>query len=198
MRRHLLGPFSRQWRPSQRSSYFLPQRIPSDNFPTFSLIADFYCCCIMIVYSAIFLAGWNFHYPTNLERTLWRVASIITLAYTYPLSYGLGYLEYRYFGDWRRRDDGGWVRTLMELHIKMVGLSLNTSPGPIDSGLEKGGLIKPWRVGIPWGGLAYCTGVCALYCFARAYLLVEDIIGLRRLPTSAYQTVSWSRYLPLV
>ena len=34
------------------------------------------------------------------------------------------------------------------------------------------------------------------YSFARAYVLIEDFIGLRRLPPSAYTTLTWTNYLP--
>ena len=36
---------------------------------------------------------------------------------------------------------------------------------------------------------------CVVYLFARDYILMEDFIGLRRLPTSAHMTLTWMRYL---
>ena len=41
-----------------------------------------------------------------------------------------------------------------------------------------------------------CLILCFLYCLFRAYILIEDIIGLRNLPSSAYDSVDWSRYVP--
>jgi hypothetical protein len=34
-----------------------------------------------------------------------------------------------------------------------------------------------------------------LYVFSRSFLVVEAFISLRRLPTSAYNTPSWTQYL---
>jgi hypothetical protein len=36
----------------------------------------------------------------------------------------------------------------------------------------------------------------AIYCIMRLYVLVEDIIGLRNLPPSAFKTVEWTKYIP--
>ena len=35
----------------------------------------------------------------------------------------------------------------------------------------------------------------AIYCILRLYVLVEDIIGFRGLPPSAFQTVEWTKYI---
>ena len=51
-------------------------------------------------------------------------------------------------------------------------------------------LAIPLRVILP------VTFLCALYSLSRFYILVEDVIGLRRLPASAFETVDWSRYVP--
>jgi hypothetical protein len=37
---------------------------------------------------------------------------------------------------------------------------------------------------------------CATYCILRLYILVEDVIGLRDLPPSAFKTVEWTEYIP--
>ena len=40
----------------------------------------------------------------------------------------------------------------------------------------------------------YVLGV--LYCFSRAYVWTYDLVELRSLPASAYQTVDWNSWLP--
>ena len=34
------------------------------------------------------------------------------------------------------------------------------------------------------------------YGFARAYIIFEPVVGLRRLPAGCFQTVNWSKYFP--
>jgi hypothetical protein len=51
---------------------------------------------------------------------------------------------------------------------------------------------------VPPGLLIPTTIFSAVYCIFRAYILVEDIIGLRNLPTSAYATVEWSEFIPQI
>jgi hypothetical protein len=48
--------------------------------------------------------------------------------------------------------------------------------------------------------LFLCLGLpCAvLYAFFRAYILVEDIVSIRALPTDAYSTVSWTAFVPYI
>ena len=40
------------------------------------------------------------------------------------------------------------------------------------------------------------TLLCAMYSISRLYILVEDVIGLRQLPESAFKTVDWANFLP--
>ena len=51
-------------------------------------------------------------------------------------------------------------------------------------------LYIPLRIWVP------ITVTCALYSFARAYVLMEDVIGLRKLPESAFKTVDFTRWVP--
>jgi hypothetical protein len=37
-------------------------------------------CIFSTAYGAIFVSGWNFHFPTSIERTLWRISRIIILS----------------------------------------------------------------------------------------------------------------------
>jgi len=38
--------------------------------------------------------------------------------------------------------------------------------------------------------------VSAGYCIFRAYILIEDVLALRALPPSSFETVSWTQYFP--
>lgn len=52
------------------------------------------------------------------------------------------------------------------------------------------------RLGLPKRFFVPITVMCVLYCLARLYILVEDLMGLRSLPKSAFDTVEWSKYIP--
>jgi hypothetical protein len=49
---------------------------------------------------------------------------------------------------------------------------------------------------VPLKALVPVTLSAALYCIARAYILIEDLANLRSLPQSAYETVNWTKILP--
>lgn len=51
---------------------------------------------------------------------------------------------------------------------------------------------------IPFWILMPATTLCFICCLVRAYILVEDFVSLRELPPSAYATVDWTLYLPLL
>jgi hypothetical protein len=67
---------------------------------------------------------------------------------------------------------------------KTISWMRNNSPDQ-DPALE-----TPLRMLIP------ASILCFLYTFSRLYILVEDFIGLRELPSSAFDTVKWSGFLP--
>jgi hypothetical protein len=41
------------------------------------------------------------------------------------------------------------------------------------------------------------TMLCVIYCFSRAFILIEDAVALRYMPQSAFQTVDWGQYSPI-
>ncbi|KAL5404263.1 hypothetical protein PMIN03_009303 [Paraphaeosphaeria minitans] len=59
------------------------QRIPNDRFPTNPYGSQEYLLCLAtLVFTAIHVAGWNFDFPTNVERLLWRLASLLLFGIT--------------------------------------------------------------------------------------------------------------------
>ena len=176
-------------------------RIPSDNFPPLPFSAELYCFFIMITYSCMFCGAWNFYFPSRTERILWRVASLIAIFYVVPGSFIFACIEYTYFGHSKySRRRSGWAEDRIDRVRKMLGF-LGLIPPPLKGqapDAEIGLRVRPWRVYLPWPALTFCQTITVLYCFARAFILVEDFIGLRRLPSSAYDTVEFSTYLPQV
>ena len=179
--------------PKKRKPY---DHIPSDYWPSPRLMRlEVPTGLIILVFAASFLVGWNFSFPTPSERMIWRVASVFNLGYGFvgilivwawiemaprhkneSINEHLSENTYKV----REKEQKKW-RTLAS---RFVAKLRNVSPEK-DPQLE-----VPLRFFIP------CTFLCAFYCIFRAYILVEDVIGLRSLPSSAYESVDWSRYIP--
>lgn len=196
----LLSPF---WSKSQKPTFeTLFERksncIASDHFPPHSFNAEFYCGILMVMYSGIFLCAWNFYFPTTIERVFWHTASVITLAFTWPCGYGLMYLDYVYFGRSKyTRREPGWAEDLLDRLCKVMKWKVPPPTARADA-MKQHLSERPWRAYLPRPALAYCVMMCAFYCLARAYMLAEDFISLRRLPNSVYETVPWTQYLPQI
>ena len=173
-------------------------RIASDNFPPQSFNAECYCGILMIMYSGIFLCAWNFYFPTTIERIFWHTASVITLAFTLPCGFGLMYLDYVYFGRSRySRREAGWIEDILDRLCRILKCQVPPSTARAVA-MKKHLSDSPWRAYLPGPALAYCIVMCAFYCLARAYILAEDFISLRRLPNSIFETVPWTQYLPQI
>ncbi|KUJ07804.1 uncharacterized protein LY89DRAFT_352900 [Mollisia scopiformis] len=48
----------------------------------------------------------------------------------------------------------------------------------------------------PLKSLMPITFVAAVYCLARGYVVIDDLVNLRLLPASAYESVRWSPFIP--
>ena len=58
-------------------------RILNDSLPWFDSAVDAVVCTLVILfYGAIHMFGWNLHFPTRTERTLWRLAALVLLCST--------------------------------------------------------------------------------------------------------------------
>ena len=166
-------------------------RIPSDNWPEVSATDHgFLSCSVLFGYAAIFLCGWNLSFPTEIERTLWRATSIYNMVYMWLGSAVLGWYQRVFLPRQSSHDlptekaekatrtrNTNWYR-------KVISWMRNNSPDH-DPAME-----TPLRMLIP------ASILCILYCLSRMYILVEDFIGLRQLPSSAFNTVNWSGFLP--
>ena len=161
-------------------------RLRSDNFPALSMPHMVICAfCFVILYSAIFLGAWNTYFPSRTERILWRVASVMTLGYAF---FGGAFFFYIDLNIIRKKDKkepaGPTGKTLGRPNLphhrttvlRRTPSTLTREPAP------------PMALQV-----ALCN---ALYIVARAYVLIENVIGLRSLPVSAFATVDWTQYLP--
>lgn len=163
-------------------------RIPSYNTPRVDTRAEIICGPTILLFSSIFLIAWNSHFPTATEKLLWRIASVNVLAYAV-----VGGLAGLYFHRTMFRAELGHERAQAILKqergpkgwIGRLAAKLRNIDPDQDPELE-----------IPIRALVPVSFLCASYCVGRGFILTEDLIGLRSLPEGAFQTVSWSKYVP--
>ncbi len=166
-------------------------RIQSDNFPALSLNMEFICGIFMLLYSAIFICAWSFVFPSRTERILWNISSLAMLGFSVVGGVFFLYCDYAHV---RSR---GREKLTTEQHTPpqrpyMFGNMTKKVAAKIRS-------LSPDQdpaLGISIRLLIPCTILCAIYSIARAYVLIEDIIGLRSLPSSAFETVDWTQFMP--
>jgi hypothetical protein len=168
----------------------------SDKFLRTELDYEVFAGVIILLFGGTFLCAWNFHFPTVVERLIWRCASIYFMIYVVV---GGSYT---------------WI-----WHIKLLDKyetgrlpTKHTTPDDLQKqeGLKhyaESFLNKMKNVlliqdaknsGLPLKLLFPVSFLCAFYCIFRAYLFLEDALSLRSLPSSAYATVDWSQYIPHV
>ena len=129
---------------------------------------------------------------------MWRIASLITVGYTVPCGWLFAYFDYVYFGRGRysRRHVGGIEKRIDKLW-RTFGFR-DLSPAPLTLMQTKRLTEKPWSVYLPTTALVSISMICAVYCLARAYIVVEDFVGLRGMPNDVFETVPWTNYLPQI
>ena len=120
-----------------------------------------------IAFVGIHLIGWNFTLPTNLELLFWRVANLTLVAIM--------------------------VCYLLFLHI---GGLIAARVGRILFKKDARTALDLLRLCPAWFLILTLGPVVGLYSIARLYVIVEALVGLRALPTDAYDTVDWTFFIP--
>ncbi|KAK2749621.1 hypothetical protein FQN57_005843 [Myotisia sp. PD_48] len=176
-------------RPIQRFSSFKFHKISFQN----SILAVIFTSA----YGAIFVAAWDFHFPSFGERLAWQITSVMMVflgifgglyeILPFPIdleslsqaisSSGLSLMLSRYLSPSLAEESSKFIS-------KFWDRLRNNSPNR-DPALD-----------IPLGTFVVTIPVCAAYTLCRIYILTEDIIGLRELPASVFQRVRWSDFWP--
>lgn len=176
--------------------------IPDDNFPPLSRRASLILFYFQVTYGAVYLSGWNIHFPTPIERPLWRIITLCTmsaiLAY-WPMDLYAFYLHDRIKSRLRQLL-GRKRKTIMDLEA--APLSVNSTQrqekrfGTLAARLRNNSSLLdhamdiPLKAVLPMGVLAFCYG------FSRFYIILEGWLSMRAQPPSTYQTVDWSQFWP--
>lgn len=163
------------------------QRIPNDRFPTNPYGSQEYLLCFAtLVFTGIHVAGWNFDFPTQTERLLWRICSLllfsITVAFwileTIASWTRLGRWKSIYFYLFNRKEIETHKRRMTERQMTMVKRRMSDLP-------------VLWEV-------VSITPLAIIYGVARIYLMAEAFAELRNMKGSAYVNVEWTNFLPHV
>jgi len=142
------------------------------------------------IYGGVHLTPWKSHFPTYLERYLWRFSGLCvacgvpTLLFLFVLTqstwdtYNIFKIPFRAF-KWVmsfRPKDGSFCEVLFFYPLlALIGLVV-------------------WVV-VAAFGITLCVMVL-LYPVTRLYILVEAFASLRSLPVGAYETVIWAEMWP--
>ena len=150
-----------------------------------------------IAYNATFFGAWNFHFPTRIEQLLWRVftatqmgTSIVIAALemsrlTWPKPRSSdGHPSDNPSNTDPEKADGPRGKSFRRRVLDFWNKPCNNSKG------------RHTFSNVPLRALVVVTPFCAAYSVCRAYLLIEDLIGLRSVPMSSYHIVNWSQYWP--
>lgn len=175
------------------------QRFDSFNFPAIPLLLGIILWVISLVYAAIFVAAWNFHYPTRTEQIIWQTSSLGTVFIV--LIGGICEIFLR-FHDQRKaklgvdnhhnKANAGLSCQHTELPVTRPSTESKTNLRTIKNNCSD----KDPAYNLSARILYFTTPFCALYTIFRAFILLEDVLSLRQLPASTFVTIDWGEYLP--
>lgn len=174
-RRRTLRSFDLEKRGQDSGMQRIPlQRIPDDDFMLSLPCLLIYLLAIpAMIHSCIHLAGWNFAYPTPIEKLLWRISSIVLAAGSsicvavIRLLTKLGY-EGEYNLAW------AWVNADRKRS--------NNSDHKVFSAF----------------GDSFLTLCTLILVIVRCFIITEAIISLRKLPADVFETPDWANFIPHV
>lgn len=149
----------RQPRPSRAESTMHSKR-------SYSYIVNGVYIFLPLIYGACHASAWDTHFPTEMERLVWRVCSIVVGAVpTVVAMFGLALVDVKVISD--------FIDSFKEFWDRMLGTVV----------------VEPllWGIG---GVLGFVVAA------ARVFLMVEAFVSLRSLPAGSYESTVWEDYWP--
>ncbi len=156
-------------------------RFGNDRLPNMNGGHETLLCLATLAYAAIHLAGWNFTFPTHVERVLWRASSMFIFGNT------VVFWICETAAAWHRK--GRWQRFFYRIFDPSKTEEVEFARQLSSSQQEPKQLPLAWEF---WS----ITPLAIIYAAARVYLIVEAFMGLRSLEPSAYLNVNWSNWIP--
>jgi hypothetical protein len=198
-----VGPFERP----------LP-RIGDSRLPWLTWTENSCLCLGTLIYASVHMTGWNFHFPSKLEQTLWRVSSVILVGSTIAFwileslamfwRYGGGQEFFQRLVKQRSKSSPGVVElgittTNSNSTGSMYKVAVKTRKKPdrtvSEQDYQHETPFEPRELPLVWEFWSIFP-LAVIYGAARGYILVEALLSLRSLPTSAYYSVEWTDFIP--
>ena len=165
---------------------------------------------ISTIYGGVHLAVWNGHFPTHLERVLWRISGLIILGMPFFLATFLSLIWriQKHFekgnkngngtGFWSKSKNGTRYHLAAELpNPKQSSSYWRSQYSPHVEFLKylKRHSKRGWCVS--YMSLIILQIIASLcYGLARAFLVFEAFASLRNLPAGSYNAVNWTSFIP--
>ena len=154
-------------------------RFTNDRFPVIGAGPEAIIFFVIdMIYCAIHFIGWNFDFPTPIEKTLWRASSLTMTGCAIILWLCETYQDGHRVGRWRR-----WHNKLFPESHRVATMS----------SMEK---AERAAVFIPVWEVAVMIPVTVIYSLARTYIFVEIFLSQRSLPAGAFDSVQWTDFIP--
>jgi hypothetical protein len=123
---------------------------------------------ICALYGGIHLSTWNFDFPSNTERLLWKISGIITVSASLVAP--------------------GWL--IWAESIFYIGF-VHAMRASLFNWSDRTLIVTIFRINTC---IAVVTSPVILA--ARLFLVIESFISLRDVPAGVYATVPWAQYIP--
>ena len=162
-------------------------------------------CVILPTYAffSILLVGWNYEFPTPIERTLYRAACITMMATLSLMLVACQFGQFYFIFRERIRNMFSSNRLhppFLEPGIRLKGIIVNHKfSKKINSacdGIRNNSPDNDPFLQMRLRNILSLYFIGSFYLLARAFIIVEDIIELRSLPASAYSSVDWQKFWP--
>lgn len=163
------------------------QRIPNDRFPMNPYGSqEYFLCFATLIFTALHVAGWNFDFPTQTERLLWRICSLLLFGITVAFWVFETIASWARLGRWRAIYLYIFNRKTLEDHKqRMMQKNLTSVKRELTE------LPLPWE-------FATITPLAIIYGLARFYLIAEAFAELRNMDGTTYINVEWTDFVPHV
>ena len=168
----------------------------NDRFPDIGTYEKFALFWLTSAYAAAHLVAWNFQFPTMMERHLWRISS--------SLFTGVTVFFWVFETIAARQRFGRWDKYLIWLKLKEAPRDVEADQEKLacptrqdtvkrldafEREQRKSKPILMWEIGL-------LLPIVLLYTAARAYMIVEVFVSLRKVPSGVYTTFDVAQLLP--